>query len=214
MVDISTIWEENLPIMKLHNYLEQILGNKISISTLRTLIKHKGKIYTIRKLAKDAGASHPEVSKVIDKLEKFGVVKIQPVGKAYQLSLNNKSYVLTKIVEPAIRAEQRTLDEIILMLKKYFDAEEIIAAAIFGSVVKETEKEDSDIDLLVITDDIEKANVIIADAQEEIGLIFHSKISPIIFSKKEFKSKKNTNLVRSIINNHIMVTDKNLEKMI
>ncbi|MCH7649467.1 MAG: nucleotidyltransferase domain-containing protein [Thaumarchaeota archaeon] len=200
--------------MKLHHYLEQVLGNKISIRVLRTLIKHKGKIYTVRKLANDVGASHPETSKIIKQLEKFGVVKIQPVGNAYQLSLNKKSYVLTKVVEPTIKAEERTLVEIILILKKYFDTEEIIAATIFGSVAKEIEKEDSDIDLLVITDDIEKANVIIADAQEEIGLIFHSNISPLIFSKKELKSKKNTNLVRSIMNNHIMITGKNLEKMI
>lgn len=200
--------------MKLHNYLEQVLGNKISISVLRTLIKHTGKIYTIRKLANDAGASHPETSKIIKQLEKFGVVKIQPVGNAYQLSLNKKSYVLTKIIEPAIKAEERTLDEIILILKKYFDTEKTITATIFGSVAKEIEKEDSDIDLLVITDDVEKANAIIADAQEEIGLIFHSMISPLVFSKKELRSKKNTNLVRSIMDNHIMVTDKNLENMI
>ncbi|MCH7967066.1 MAG: nucleotidyltransferase domain-containing protein [Thaumarchaeota archaeon] len=200
--------------MKLDHYLEQVLGNKISISVLRTLIKHRGKIYTIRKLANDAGASHPETSKIIAQLEKFGVVKIQPVGNAYQLSLNEKSYVLTKVVEPVIKAEEQTLDEIILILKKYFDTEEIIAAAIFGSVAKEIEKEDSDIDLLVITDDIEKANVIIADVQEEIGLIFHSNISPLIFSKKELKSKKNTNLVHSIMDNHIMITSKNLAKMI
>lgn len=207
MEDISTT-------MKLHDYLEQVLGNKVSIRILRTLLKHKGKIYTVRKLALDAGTSHPETSKIIEQLEKFGVVKIQPVGRAYHLSLNQKSYVLTKIIKPAITAEEQTLDELIFILKKYFDAKEIITAIIFGSVSTKTEKEDSDIDLLVISDNIEKANEIIADAQEEIGLIFHSSISPLIFSKKQITSKKNTNLVRSILNSHIMIVGKPLQRTI
>jgi predicted nucleotidyltransferase len=199
--------------MKLHHYLEQVLGNKISIRVLRTLVKHKGKIYTVRKLANDAGASHPETSKIIQRLEKFGIVKVQPVGNAYQLSLNKKSYVLAKIIEPAMKAEAQTLDEIILMLKKYFATKEIITAAIFGSTAKEMEKEDSDIDLLVIADDAEKTNAIIADAQEQINSIFCSHISPLIFSSKELKSKKNTDLVRSIMDNHILIAGKNLERM-
>ncbi len=189
------------------------MGNKISIRVLRALVRHKGKIYTVRKLANDADASHPETSKIIERLEKFGIVKVQPVGNAYQLSLNKKSYVLTEIIEPAIKAEAQTLDEIILMLKKYFDTKGIAAAAIFGSAAKEMEKEDSDVDLLVITDDAEKANAIVADAQEQINSIFYSHISTLIFSSKELKSKKNANLVRSILDNHIMIAGKNLEGM-
>ena len=74
--------------MKLHEYLEQVLGNKISVSVLRVLVYHKGKIFTIRRLAEDAGASHPEVSTTVEELEKFGIVQIQPVGRAHQISLN------------------------------------------------------------------------------------------------------------------------------
>ncbi|MDE1728928.1 MAG: hypothetical protein KGH81_07110, partial [Thaumarchaeota archaeon] len=66
--------------MKLHKYLEQVLGNKIAISTLRVLVHYKGRIFTIRSLAQDAGASHPEVSATVAELEKFGVVQVQPVG--------------------------------------------------------------------------------------------------------------------------------------
>ncbi|KEQ55688.1 hypothetical protein AAA799N04_01931, partial [Marine Group I thaumarchaeote SCGC AAA799-N04] len=40
--------------MKLHQYLEKALGNKVTISVLRTLVRYKGKIFTIRRLAQDA----------------------------------------------------------------------------------------------------------------------------------------------------------------
>jgi len=43
--------------------------------------------------------------------------------------------------------------------------------------------------------------------------MFQTELAPIIFSQKEFVSKKNSDLVRSIIANHIMICGKNLESM-
>ena len=200
--------------MKLHKYLEQALGNKISISILRVLVDHKGKIFTIRRLAEDAGASHPEVSATVDELEKFGIVQIQPVGRAHQVSLNEKSYVLKEVIEPILKAEEKTLDTVILVLKKYLNTKKIISAAIFGSVSKGEEKENSDIDVLVISDDFEHATMLISNAGQEIFLKFHSKISPIIFSESEFKSKKKKNaLIRSILDNYIMIYGKDMKRL-
>ena len=200
--------------MKLHKYLEQALGNKISIRVLRVLVDHKGKIFTIRRLAEDAGASHPEVSATIDELEKFGIVQIQPVGRAHQISLNEKSYVLKEVIEPILKAEKKTRDKVILVLKNYLDTKKIISTAIFGSVSKGEEKEDSDIDVLIISNDFEHAAVLISNASQEIFLKFHSKISPIIFSESEFKLKKKKNtLIRSILDNHIMIYGKDLKSL-
>lgn len=198
--------------MKLHNYLELVLGNKISISILRTLVKYKGKIYTIRSLAGDAGASHPEVSKTLTELEKFGIVQIQPIGRAYQISLNEKSYVLNKIIKPILRSEEKTLTEVISILNDHLGTKKIISSVIFGSVAKKEERDDSDIDLLVISNDFDHAISAVSDAAFEIALKFQSKISQIIFSESEFKSKKkNSALVRSILDNHIMIYGKQLE---
>ena len=200
--------------MKLHKYLEKALGNKISISVLRVLVHHKGKVFTIRRLAEDAGASHPEVSATVEDLEKFGIVQIQPIGRAHQVSLNEKSYVLKEIVEPILKAEEKTLDRVILILKNHLGTKKITSAAIFGSVSSGEEKEDSDIDVLIISDDFEHASMLISNAGQEIFLKLHSKVAPIIFSESEFKSKKKKNaLIRSILNNHIMIYGKDLMRL-
>ncbi len=200
--------------MKLHNYLEQVIGNKIAISILRTLVKHRGKIYTIRKLAEDASASHPEVSKTLEELEKFGIVQIQPVGRAHQVSLNEKSYVLGKIIVPILKSEEKTLDEVISILKNHLATKKIVSAAIFGSVAAGKEKDDSDIDVLVIGDDSSHAISAISDASREISLKFQSNLSHIIFSKSQFRSKKNTALIQSILDNHIMIYGKELTSVL
>jgi len=185
--------------MKLHKYIEQALGNKIALSTLRVLVHYKGKIFTIRRLAQDAGASHPEVSATLEELEKFGIVQIQPVGRAHQISLNEKSYVLNEIIEPILRAEEKTLAKVISILKDHLNTKKITSSVIFGSVSRGEEKEDSDIDVLVVSDDFDHATEAIANASEDVALAFHTRVSPIIFTKKEFLSKKKGDLIRSIL---------------
>ena len=199
--------------MNLHEYLEQVLGNKIAISILRVLVHYKGKIFTIRRLAQDAGASHPEVSATVEELERFGIVQIQPVGRAHQVSLNEKSYVLKEIIEPILRAEEKTLARVISILKDNLNTRKIISSVIFGSVSKGEEKEDSDIDFLVISNDFDHATEAISNASEHIALCFHTRVSPIIFTKKKFLSKKKGDLIHSILSNHIHIAGLELEKL-
>ena len=200
--------------MKLHNYLEQLLGNKVSISVLRTLVRYKGKIFTIRRLAYDAGVSHPGVSETVGELEKLGVVQIQPIGRSHQVSLNEKSHLLKKIIEPILVAEEQTFDQVILILKKHLSTKKIISAVVFGSVSRGQEKEDSDIDVFIISNDFDHAIAAVSNAGQEVFAKFHSKVSPLVFSESEFKSKKKSELVRSILDNHTMIYGKNLESVL
>lgn len=200
--------------MLFHQYLEQLLGNKASISILRALYRYKGKVFTIRGLADSANVSVNETALTVERLEKFGIVRIQPVGRAHQVTLNDESYILNKIMEPIFIAESKTLDELILVLKKHLTTKKILAAAIFGSVAKGEEKEDSDMDLLVISDDFAHATFAISHASEEAIPKFYSKMSPLILSKKEFISKRNGVLIHSIIENHIMITGVKLRGII
>lgn len=94
--------------MLLHRYLEEVLGNKVGITLLRTMINYQGKIFTIRGLAKEAKVTPNEAALTIHDLERFGIVKIQPVGRAYQLELNKKSYILDKIIE-TITSQKKNL---------------------------------------------------------------------------------------------------------
>ena len=197
--------------MLLHRYLEQVLGNKIALSLLRTMIKQRGKIFTIRRLAEDAKVSPNEAALTVHELEKFGIIKIQPVGRAYQLELNEKSYILNKIIEPIIEAEKNTLDELVRVLRRHLDTKKIISAAVFGSIVKGEEKIDSDIDLLVISNDHDHSITLVSNASREIFSIFHGGLSPIVFTEKEFKAKQKGSLIKSIIDNHILICGKKIK---
>lgn len=197
--------------MLLRRYLEYVLGNKLAITLLRTMVNYRGKIFTIRGLADEAKISPNGTALTIHELEKLGIVTIQPVGRAYQLELNDKSYFLKKVIEPIIDAEKNTLDELVQLLKMHLDTKKITSAAIFGSVVKGQEKIDSDIDLLVISNDHDQAVTQVSRASEQVFSTFHGGLSPIIFTEKEFKAKQKGSLIQSIIDNHILICGKKLE---
>ena len=200
--------------MRLNSYLEQLLGSRAAVRILRTLFKYKGMVFTVRRLAETANVSHTEANQTIDKLEKFGVVKVQPVGRAYQISLNEKSYILTNVISPIFSAESRTRQALVTLLKDSLSTKKIRSAAIFGSVAAEKERDDSDIDLIVISNDKDFAYSVIGGAITRVSEIFHGKLAPIVFSKKEFIDKKQTDLVKSILGSHIMVTGTNLKEII
>jgi len=199
--------------MQFHDYLEQVLGNRVAIGLLRAMIRYPSKIFTIRGLARTASVSVNETALTIHDFEKLGIIKVQPIGRAHQLSFNKKNYILNKIIEPIFKAEEKTLEELLKILKKNLDKKIIISAALFGSVVKREEKKDSDIDVLIISNDFDAASEIVSTAIVEVTDMFQTELAPIIFSQKEFVSKKNSNLKHSIIANHIMICGKNLESM-
>lgn len=205
--------------MQLHDYLEWLIGSKTSINLIRALINHPGKVFTVRKLAETAKVSASEAAMFVQQLEKYGVMKIQPVGRSYLLTLNEQSYILNKILKPMIKAEAETRDELISILQDSLSRSEakdniIISAVLFGSVVARQEREDSDVDLLVISDDYDAAIAIVSKAQENISLAFNSRLSPLIMNQKELIKKRNDRLIQSIIANYITVAGKDLKELL
>lgn len=196
--------------MLLHRYVEEILGNRPAISMLRTMIRQRGMVFTVRRLAEEADISPNESATTTQHLAKLGIVNIQPVGRAYHLKLNEKSYILNKIIKPIFDAEQNTISQLIQTLKKHLGDGKIISAVLFGSVVKQEEKLDSDIDLLIISNDFDHTILLVSKASMDVFEVFHGSISHIVFSVKEFKAKKNDDLIRSIRSSHILICGKEL----
>jgi predicted DNA-binding transcriptional regulator len=200
--------------MALHRYLEETVGSKASIRVFRTLVGFRGKVFTIRELARTAGLSHPEVSKVVRDLERRGVVRLQPVGKAKQVLLNEESYILKSVVEPMIKAEENTLSSLVSTIRPFFKEKGITSVALFGSVAKGLEKTISDVDLLVIAEDRELANECVAKAGATMIPKFGVGLSPLIMSAAQFTRKEGRGLARSILESYTLVCGRDLREIV
>lgn len=152
---------------------------------------------------------------VIGQLERLGVVRVQPVGRSSLVSLNEKSYILNRIMRPMIKAEQETLDELLNTLRRWLDKDrKIIAIILFGSISRHEEREESDIDLLVISNDFDYASGLLSKTGEQVSSIFGNRLSPIIMSERELIIKRKEALVKDIETNHINIAGKTLEEML
>lgn len=206
--------EDEQPTVTLHDYVDEVLGSKASIRVLKTLVRYRGKIFTVRELARTSGLSHTEVSQVVRDLEKRGVVKLQPIGRAYQVGLNEESYTLKSIVEPMIRAEESTLKSLVATIKPFFKVKGVTSVAIFGSVVKGLETKASDIDILIIADDRELANECSVKASETTLSEFGRGLSPLIMTRDMFVRKQNGDLAKSILESYMLLWGKDLKELV
>lgn len=200
--------------MLLQNYLEVLLKGKVAIRLVRALVRHTGKVFTVRKLAQAAGVSSTEAAVAVQELERYGILTIQPVGRSYLIALNSKSYLLNRILKPMIRAEEQTLTELITTLGKHLKDKSVISAALFGSVSRGETRADSDIDLLVITDDFEAASVVVSRASEEVAAVFNGRLSPLILSQRDLKAKARTEFIESVLEDYVHVAGKDLKELI
>lgn len=200
--------------MLLQNYLEDLLKSKVALRLVRTLNRYTGRIFTVRKLAEAAGVSVSEAAVVVQELEKYGIVAIQPVGRSYLVELNERSYFVNRILRPIIKAEEQTVAELVSILRKYLTHESIISAILFGSVPRGEARDDSDIDLLVISDDLDAASTHISKAREEVTRVFNGRLSPLIMTRSEIRARARSRLLASILESYIHVAGKDLKEIV
>lgn len=200
--------------MLLQNYLEELLNSKVALRLVRTLNRHIGSIFTVRKLAEAAGVSVSEAAVVVQELEKYGIVTIQPVGRAYLVELNERSYFVNRILRPIVKAEEGTVAELVSILRKYLIHESIISALLFGSVPRGQARDDSDIDLLVITDNFDSSSTAISRAREEVTHVFNGRLSPLVMTRSQIRSRAKTMLVASILENYIPVAGRDIKDLV
>jgi len=198
--------------MALHDYVDEIVGSKASIRVLKTLVRYRGKVFTIRELARTSGLSHPGVSLVVRDLERRGVVRLQPVGRAHQVILNEESYILKSVVEPLIAAETNTLRALVSTIGAFFRDNRISSVAIFGSVARGLEKRISDVDLLIVSSDEDLANECAARATAAALSKFGLGLSPLVMDEASFR--QGGDLVESILGSYTMVCGRDLREII
>jgi predicted nucleotidyltransferase len=192
-------------LVSLHEYAIDAISGKATLRVIKALLNYKGKVFTMRELGRTAGVSHPEASAVVKRLEKRGAVKLQPIGRALQVSLNEESYLVKSILEPLFAAERETISAIASSLRRFFKDDRIVSVAIFGSVAKGTETDTSDIDLLIITPDRELAIECVSRASVMTVSRFGFAVSPLIMDEGRLVREAEGELGKSILGSYILV---------
>ncbi|MBU0470749.1 MAG: nucleotidyltransferase domain-containing protein [Nanoarchaeota archaeon] len=135
---------------------EKILFFRESVFKIAELIFNKPSTeFHIRGLAKLTGISTTAVARAIDELHYLDIVKVEksPITTKIKVNLESESYRFYKKIFNLYRLERYKL---IQTLKETYRAKTIV---LFGSFAKGEDVEESDIDLLILTNHKEKIDL-------------------------------------------------------
>lgn len=206
--------------MVIHNALDNIVNNAVKTKILRLLCRDKT-LWTGRQLAKEVGVSPTTVNKFLKDLVDEGVVNVKGAGSSYLYSLNDNSYLVKNILMPFFEKEKGAYRAIVTLIKREFlrSGARIKSLAIFGSVADRTQTSKSDIDLLVILDNLkDKAKIEkkVDGISSKVARNFQTAISPYIISTKQFrkKHKDKSPVINEILRSYILIEGASPERII
>lgn len=193
--------------MLFSNYLETLLGSKVKVKILRALFRFQTKIFTSRELSEYIKVSHTAVLKSLGSLQGMNIINIESHGTSNLITLNQESY-LRNGLNNIFDFEHETLQNLKADLQEIsIKAKSLV---LFGSVVKKEEKFNSDVDILIMTQNKAHANEIIAKKQELFSKRFGNVISAHIMTENEFKRKRNTTFIKDLLKNYIVIHGEKL----
>jgi predicted nucleotidyltransferase len=170
------------------------------LQILKLLIENKSTKYSIRKISILRKINYKSAYEAIKKLNKEGVINLEKNGNTSLCSFNNQFNNSTYIVE-IYRRDYFTKNKKFKAIYNVLNGiNEFFIAVLFGSYVKKKAVKNSDIDLLIVTNN---GKLI----QEELSILPFN-IHLIEFSINEFismiKSKDDT-VVSEVLNKNVIL---------
>lgn len=203
--------------MKYRNFLNDILGQKSKVRALRFLSGFEKGI-PIRELAREIKITPPNLSIILNDLEKQGLLVSCRIGTSIVYTLNKSHFLVEEIVRPLFQKEREAKTNLGREIAKKikFPYESLI---LFGSIARGQEHPKSDVDLAVIIgnqSNVENSAGKILEINPFIAKRFGNSLSPIVMNKKDFvrKLKAGDKLVASIAKEGLLIAGKPVSELI
>lgn len=188
--------------MRFHVSLFTIINSEAKVKLVRFLLKHDAAM-SEREIASIIGISHMSVNRLLQEFAEMNLVQYSTVGKAHVWKANKKSYVyqnLKKVIRNIEKIPSPILElkELILKRCPKTVVEKIV---LFGSVAKQKEQFNSDIDLFILVkkeQDKDKLEMEIEKLSLECLDVFGNRLSPYIISKAELQQKNNLKVIEGV----------------
>jgi predicted nucleotidyltransferase len=175
------------------NILSDTLFGRTRGAVLSVLYGHVGKAYYLRQLARLTDIALGPVQREIRQLLEAGLVNRKTVGTQTLYSANQKNPVFREIKSLVTKTVgmRDVLANALDPLKS-----DINLAFVYGSVAKSREREQSDVDLMIVGN-VEFDQVVekIHDAEK----ILNREINPTVYSIREFTMKLRGNFLKNVL---------------
>lgn len=186
--------------------LSDTLFGRTRGAVLAVLFGHVGEAYYLRQLARMTGIALGPVQRELRQLVDAGLVNRKTLGTHTLYSANEASPVFTEM--RSLVAKTVGIHDVLLAALEPLERK-INLAFVYGSVARSRERQQSDIDLMIVGN-VHFANVVerIADAQKTLN----REINPTVYSVNEFKSKVRGNFLKTVLSEKklFLIGDENV----
>ena len=164
--------------------ISDALFTKTQQQLLRLLFGQPGKSFYSKEIVDRAEIGTGTVLRELEKLSKSGLVTVKKIGNQKHYQANPSSPVFEEL-KGIVRKTFGLAGPLRLALKQF--KEKIKVAFIYGSVAKGSDTAGSDIDLMVISDQLTYPDLLVSFSELESQL--GRQLNPTIYTVEEFRSK-------------------------
>ncbi len=173
--------------------LTETLFGRTRGAVLSVLYGHVGKSYYLRQLARLTDIALGPVQREIRQLVEAGLVNRKTVGTQTLYSANRESHVFREI-KGLVTKTIGMHDVLATALEPLENS--INLAFVYGSVARSREREQSDVDLMVVGNvEFDQVVETIRDAEK----ILNREINPTVYSIREFTLKLRGNFLKNVL---------------
>src|SRR3984893_1387845 len=164
--------------------LSNALFSKVQQRVLALIFGHSDRSFYTSKIVRSIHSGTGAVERELSRLRRSGLVSVERIGNQKHYRANHQSPIFEELQSLVLKTVALT-EPLRKALQPYSD--KIDAAFVYGSVAKGTDTARSDIDLMVIGDELNYSELYMATQNAEN--ILGRKVSPIFLSPDDWKRK-------------------------
>jgi DNA-binding transcriptional ArsR family regulator len=201
--------------MVIHRAFDEVLRSWSHVAVLRAILDSSVGL-SGNEIARVSGMQPRSALKALTSLEELGIVRRQRGGRDHLFTLNRDHFLTREGLLPLYQAEQKYRgaieDSLVALLNGH-----VVSAVIFGSVSRNQETPQSDLDLCCILSSESKKGVIqemLTSGSVSLYRKFGVKLAPVFFSLSELKKKKRSRLVKEILNEGKVILGRGAKELL
>jgi predicted nucleotidyltransferase len=164
--------------------LSNALFSKVQQRVLALIFGHSDRSFYTSEIVRSIRSGTGAVERELSRLQRSGLISVERIGNQKHYRANHQSPIFEELQSLVLKTVALT-EPLRRALQPYSD--KIDAAFVYGSVAKGTDTAQSDIDLMVIGDELDYSELYTAAQNAEN--ILGRKVSPIFLSPEDWKRK-------------------------
>jgi predicted nucleotidyltransferase len=180
----------------------EILNSKTKMKIVTFLLNHEAAM-SEREIASVLDVSHMSINRIMKQLADINFVNFVTIGKAHLWKVKRGSYafrVLSQLIED-ISKIRSPLEDLKKTILENLPGATVIKIILFGSVAKGLERENSDIDIFILVQNLKmkkKVEPFVESLSNKCFDLYGNRFAPYILTGHEIKQRRNLSVIQEI----------------